>query len=157
MVIGLRVEPGERIFAGIGPVDAQERQPWWRTAPFAVWPVPFLVLLGLSALFARRSEFTPAGRRILALAGFGSLLFLAALLLELQFSYDLSHSALHRLPLLWRLFFVVSASMLLASALLTLLVRGIFSGRQTGRTAYRVGLAFGSLGLVWVIGMWGFT
>jgi CubicO group peptidase (beta-lactamase class C family) len=119
--LGFRVVDGNRIFASLEPVGAQERQPWWLTTPFT--------------------------------------LFLVALLLELQFGYDLAHSELHRWPTLWRVFFPVAAVLLLASAALTLpaLRSAPEKGASAGpfRIGYHLALALGSVGLVWLICVWG--
>lgn len=159
LAVGFRVENGNRIFAGIGPVGAQERQPWWLTAPFAVWPIPILSLLCLSALLVRPFACRPARRRVLILAGLGAAVFVLSLLLELQFAYDLGHTALHGLPLLWRVFFPVAAALLLGSVALT--PRVLRSSPETAaplaaiRTVYHLALLLASLGLVWLIWVWG--
>ena len=159
--VGFRVVDGNRIFAGIQPVGAQERQPWWRTAPFSVWPIPLLALLGLSAFAARSRARSPARRRVLTLVALGSGAFILALVLELQFAYDLAHSPLHALPLLWRVLFPASSVLLLAAA--ALMLPALRSAPPAGalssalRTGYDVVLAIGGLGIVWLTWIWGLT
>jgi hypothetical protein len=157
--VGFRIENGE-VFAGVDPVNAYQRQPWWRTAPFALLPIPLFVLLGVTAWPAGRYARTPQRRRVLGLAALGAALFVAALLLELQFAYDLAHSTLHWLPVLWRVLFPVAAALLLASAALTVpTLRPVPGSGRPVRAAfgatYRVVLAIGSLALVWLIWVWG--
>ena len=159
--VGFRVVDGNRIFAGIQPVGSQERQPWWRTAPYSVWPIPLLALLGLSAYVARSRATSPARRRVLTLVALGSSAFILALLLELQFAYDLAHSPLHALPLLWRVLFPVSSVLLLVAAALTLPALRAAPAAGTLSTALRAGydvlLAMGGLGIVWLTWVWGMT
>jgi CubicO group peptidase (beta-lactamase class C family) len=158
IAVGFRVVDGS-VFAGIGPVGSQERQPWWRTAPFALWPIPILALLGLSALIARPRAQGPARRRVLGLAGLGATLYVLALLLELQFGYDLAHSPLHELRILWRVLFPLAAVLLLASAALTVPALRTASRAAAPLSAisasYHVVLALASVGLVWLICIWG--
>jgi len=159
--VGFRVVDGNRIFAGIQPVGSQERQPWWRTAPFSVWPIPLLALLGLSAFVTRSRATSPERRRVLTLMALGSGAFILALLLELQLAYDLAHTPLHALPLLWRALFPVSSVLLLVAAART--VSALRAAPPAGtlsaalRAGYDIVLALGGLGIVWLTWIWGLT
>ncbi len=157
--LGFRVVDGRRIFAGIEPVGAFERQPWWLTAPFAILPLPILMLLGLSALIARQRARSLEMKRVMLMAGLGAALISIALLLELEFAYDLAHSAWHILPNAWRVLFPAAAVLLLANAAFTLPAFRATTNTRAARSAmssvYSIVLALGSLGLVWLMGVWG--
>jgi hypothetical protein len=98
---------------------------------------------------------------VLTLVALGSSAFILALLLELQFAYDLAHSPLHALPLLWRVLFPVSSVLLLVAAALTLPALRAAPAAGTLSTALRAGydvlLAMGGLGIVWLTWIWGLT
>jgi CubicO group peptidase (beta-lactamase class C family) len=157
--LGFRIENGNRVYVGNEPVNALERQPWWLTAPFAAWPVPVFALLDLSAFLGLIGTSDPRRRGILKLTGVGAALFLLALLLELQFGYDLGHTPLHIVAVFWRLLFPLAAALLLAGAALSgpvLLRRSPERGTlPLGGASYHSMLALGSLGLVWFIVIWG--
>ena len=161
IAVGFRVEDGDRIFASVDPVGALERQPWWRSAMLTVLPIPVVTLIALSALLVRRYSHGTARRRVLGLAGLGAFAFIVALLLELQFGYDLAHGELHWLPILWRVLFPVAAALLLVSAVLTLpALRKTAAATTTRvraalRVSYHFMLALASLALVWLIWVWG--
>lgn len=156
--LGFRVVEAGRIFASVEPVGALERQPVWRQAKFALLPVPVLVLLGLSAFNVRPGTRNRDQRRMLVLSGIAAGLFLIALILELEFAYDLAHSALNRLPILWRALFPVSAALLLLSSLVAARILRSASApdSQCGRlrAAYFALLTLGNLGLIWFIYLW---
>jgi len=156
--LGFRKETDGRIYFGNGPVGALERQPWWLTAPITVLPIPLLTLFNLSTLLAFTRSRNPSRRRILKMIAAGTLAFLVGLLCELQFAYDLAHSAPHWLPILWRLLFTGAAVLLLLSAATAL--RQSFVLRRDGPrvglavSIYLVTLAISSLGLVWLMLIW---
>lgn len=162
VVAAFRVDGG-RVWGGIGRADTgpprvRERQPWWRTAPFAVLPVPLLIVLGLSALVRGRFERHAASRRVLLVAGACTVAFLVALLLELEFAYLLSYSSGAGLALVWRALFPLAAAGFVVNGFLAAkLVRA--KATQTGpigiaRGTYLGAVTLAGLALVWLALLW---
>lgn len=158
--LGFRVMEGDRIFASVQPVGALERQPPWRQAPLALWPIPVVLLLGLSAFALLPKATSASAKQVLKLAGSAAALTLIALLLELEFAYDLAHSALHSLPVVWRVLFPIAAVLALISVLLTFALPVLrtapfaASSKRALLSIHFVVLALGNLGLVWLIFLW---
>lgn len=154
---------GSRVWGGIGRADTgpprvRERQPWWRTAPFAVLPVPLLIVLGLSALVRARFERHATSRRVLLVAGACTVGFLVALLLELEFAYLLSHSSVSSLALAWRaLFPLAAAGFVVNGCLAAKLVRAKATDAAPigiARGTYLGAVTLAGLALVWLALLW---
>jgi dihydroorotase len=148
---------GERVWVGFGILGAMERIPWWRTARFALLPLPVLVLIGLAGAARAPFETELRLRRILLIAGASTAAFLAALLLELEFAYPLTHSSAAALPIAWRIAFPLSAlgwalCALRGGALLA--DSGAARPLGAGGRAFLLALVVAALGLIWLSWVW---
>jgi len=144
------------IVAGLSPASELTKLPGWRSAAFAVYPIPVLLILGLSALavmpFARRRPLA----RALRLGGLATLAVLAGLLLELQFGYDLSHDSLYWLAWLWRLLFPLAGLAFIVNLLFVgRAVRGGEEGASFPGRAYVAIVGLGGVLLILELVIWG--
>lgn len=141
---------GQPLASG-SPYATYPRQPWYARAAWSVLPMPFLVLLLLSTGIPLLRQGGP-NRRPFAVIFVSTALFLAALLLELQFGHPFEraeHPAVP--PLVWRIFFPLTLIGLSYGA-----YRSIRMISTTGAfmKTYLAALTIAAIALIWLSIYW---
>lgn len=142
---------GQPLASG-SPYATYPRQPWYARATWSVLPLPFLTLLLLTSGLPLLRQRTPFHRRTFAVIFVSAAVFLAALLLELQFGH-LFERAEHPPvpPLAWRIFFpltLVGFSYGAFRAIRMIPAAGTFM------KTYLAGLALAAIALIWLSIYW---
>lgn len=150
--IGFVRDSEGRVLANLGPAAVLIRLPWWRTAPFSIFPLPVLLCIGLTAFAVMGFVREPAVRSMLCIAGLAAFAVIAALLLEFQFAYDLAHGDRNWLPIVWRVLFPIAALASIVNLGFAWSALRVTGG--WGRRTYTTIVAFSGLLIVVWLALW---